>query len=460
MQTDWLNCHPVFYNTRTQSYSHCIHDVIELDDIHFHPEGLKNYLAFGYSVFGQTPLENIKFLGPCEKISKQNDRLIIEQMDNPCDHINDYVYTESELIELIRFRLNEWLNQNPAEIILPLSGGYDSRLIASLINDRSRVRAFSYGLSAQQTQSFEVLRAKTVADMLDISWMDIPLGDFHDYFDDWESLFGPSTHAHGMYHFEFYQKITEAFPSGGVFLSGICGDAWAGSISPQIVKSPEDISKLAYSHGLHADDSQLKLKVSDDLLMQYWQQNQDRISIYPQQIIAMMHMKIILLSYLLRVPEHFGFQVWSPFLLPEICLGMLNLPHDRRKNRIWQQEYFQSRGLYVETRMKHEDMRNVLNYDAIRRRSLQPLSTQLLSPYFNQDYLLWINHNIKYSLVNRFIHNSQNNRIIGPIMQRLNIKDETLQAYAAYLTLKPIENLLIRKEGLHESGASGRVRIS
>ena len=81
-----------------------------------------------------------------------------------------------------------------------------------------------------QSRSFEVVQAKALANRFGIRWERIPLGDFHHYFDDWDAEFGLSTHAHGMYHFEFYTKIRERLKGRHAFLSGIVGDAWAGSI--------------------------------------------------------------------------------------------------------------------------------------------------------------------------------------------------------------------------------------
>ena len=49
--SDWLNLHPVFYNTKTLDISHNIKDVIDYCDLELDPEGFNNYLDFGYSVF-------------------------------------------------------------------------------------------------------------------------------------------------------------------------------------------------------------------------------------------------------------------------------------------------------------------------------------------------------------------------------------------------------------------------
>ena len=70
IETDWLASTPIFYNQKTGSVSANIHDVMpSAGEFSFHPEGLYNYLDFGYSVFGQTPLADVQFLPPATRLS-------------------------------------------------------------------------------------------------------------------------------------------------------------------------------------------------------------------------------------------------------------------------------------------------------------------------------------------------------------------------------------------------------
>ena len=68
--TDWLASKPVFYNTKTKKVSHNVNDVIDTNDNEFHHSGFNNYLETGDSVFGQTPVINVKFLSPHSKIRR------------------------------------------------------------------------------------------------------------------------------------------------------------------------------------------------------------------------------------------------------------------------------------------------------------------------------------------------------------------------------------------------------
>ena len=66
-QTDWLASKNIFYNTRTNQISDNVNDLIDANHIEFHAEGLRNYLDYGYSVYGQTPIKEIRFLLPNTK---------------------------------------------------------------------------------------------------------------------------------------------------------------------------------------------------------------------------------------------------------------------------------------------------------------------------------------------------------------------------------------------------------
>jgi hypothetical protein len=205
---------------------------VDTDPI-FHPEGLYNYFSFGYSVFGQTPLESIRFMRYSSRLWQTDSGVFsLEFLDDPFYSFENYRVSESDVIDLIRHKVREWEASLPAdqEIVLPLSGGLDSRLLLWCLREPSRVRAYTYGISKDQGRSLEVVHAKALAERFGIRWEQIPLGGFHRYFEGLDSEFGISTHAHGMYHFEFYSKIREKLRGRHGFLSGIVGDAWAGSI--------------------------------------------------------------------------------------------------------------------------------------------------------------------------------------------------------------------------------------
>jgi len=453
-QTDWLASDPVFYNEITGTISHNINEVIDFNNIEFHPEGLHNYLNFGYSVFEQTPLKNIKFLRHSSQVSFVDNKINVEYFNDIAEKIIGKETQEDDVLNLLEKKINNWSNTNEGEIVLPLSGGYDSRLLAFLVKDKERIRAFSYGISKNQENSLEVVKAKKIAEILRIKWDFIPLGFYHKYFDEWDKLYGPSTHAHGMYHIEFYNNLKTKIKGGNPFLSGIIGDAWAGSLKFGDFNSYQSLISLAITHGMNADSSFCKLKYDNTILKNYYNENTLKIQDKRFQVVESMRLKILLLNYLIKVPAHFGFKSWSPFLDSEIAIAMLNLPVEKRKDRLWQTDFFKKNNLYIEDLNLDFALENTLNLQAINNISLQPLNNKLLRELFDERYIESINNVLSSKTTyQKTIIKLLNVWGSRGLLYRLGYRkssfdkpsQQILKTYFAYLTLKPIENLLIKR---------------
>ena len=116
------------------------------------------------------------------------------------------------------------------KLFLPLSGGYDSRMLAANQQTNCNIMARTYGYSYPIENAYEVSRAKAVARELRIDdWKPVDLGsDFiAKYGPKWFDIFGTSHHLHGMYILCFYDKVfseEELRPT----ISGFLGDAVVG----------------------------------------------------------------------------------------------------------------------------------------------------------------------------------------------------------------------------------------
>ena len=441
-ETDWLASRPVFYNEKTGKASHSINNVIDYANLQIDPEGFNNYLDFGYSVFGQTPVKHVKFLRHSSRLwADEKGNLTIESLPDPVDAFLESRYSETDIIDLLQSKVREWERSVDGEIVVPTSGGYDSRLLSWLITDKTRIRSFTYGISEKQAESSEVVYARKLAEILGTKWEHIQLGDFHRYFDDWDRLFGPATHAQGMYHIEFYKKIEERVVGGNPLISGIIGDGWAGSVNIQPFEDRAHLTRLSYSHGVSADSVQSVFSGERKLLSHYWETQGSRLRDPRIRIVESMRCKIILLTYLMAVPRSLNFMCWSPFLDIRIAMGMLNLPPARRNNRLWQKEYFQKAGLDLNSMGLHAAQQNTLDLQALRRIPLQPLDINLLKEVINPNYVKWINENAVAP--SRSLVYLLNVRKVGGALRRLGFNtDKQLKAYSAYLVLLPIEKLL------------------
>jgi hypothetical protein len=460
-ETDWLGTHPIFYNERTARVSHNISDVIDFANLEFDPDGFNNYIRFGYCVFQHTPIRHVKFLPPATRLTVHNDRRLVltPVPDGFADRLGR-VSDERNVLAALEAAIHRWEHQTEGTIIVPTSGGYDSRLLNLLIRDKRRIRSYTFGLSSRQERSHEVVYARALAKRLGTQWRHIPLGDFHHYFDQWDQLFGVSTHAHGMYQLEFYQQIADRHPRGRPLLCGIIGDAWAGGVEVPPIRLPEDLIQLGWTHGMHADpgmsvlpadggasrDSRTSGSRTSHLAEEYFEGQRERLADARFRVVEAMRFKMVLLTYLLRLPAQLGFRPWSPFLEPDIALAMLNLPAARRAGRRWQQELFARYKLDFEAQPLRVDRRNTLNQQALRRVPPPPLDERLLREVIRPEYIQWINRTIRrctaawdvfWGLVRR--------RHLGRPLRRRGLRDRRLEAYYAYLTLRPIENALRRR---------------
>jgi len=392
IQNDWLGSIPVFYNEKELIVSTL--SLKTLTDHEIHPEGLANFVESGFSILGQTPFQNVKFMRYYSKLILTPDGMQSVLKEDPVLGENVFTYISDEKIVSKRIEtfIRNFEKCTSGEIIIPTSGGFDSRLLNLYVKDKSRIRAFSYGISDNQSESFEVIHAKKVAEILNISWEQIKLGDYNDLMGKWFELFGISTHLHGMYQIEFYQKIfaRHRFDKTATLLSGIVGDAWSGNVSIKPISTEEELSSLSYSHGLHADVTALTISHGSELRKNFFRTYHGYLENEKIRIVFLIRFKLILLSYLLIVPEYFGIPTWTPFLNFDIVLGMLNLPEERRKGRQWQQDIFKKNKIDLETITKNKDMSNTLNRQAFTRFKFHPLNVPLLQKYFDTHYLISI----------------------------------------------------------------------
>ncbi len=302
-----------------------------------------------------------------------------------------------EVLELAGAKINA-AAAGDGDVVVPTSGGLDSRLIDVLLTDRSRIRAFSYGTSDDPARSVEVVKAAELARRLGLRWELVPLGAFHRYFDEWDALFGVATHAHGMYQIEFYRRILQRVPAGSTVLSGICGDRFAGA--DRDVRGAEEISTRAAVYEVFRNpsmnaDSRFSYLRSENLGALQLLESTPRIrtEIRPR-VFTIQRLRIGLLSYLLSVPASLGFRAEGPYLDIDLAMRMLTLPAQQRRDRRWQREFFARQGVDLEARAFACDERNTLNFTGMRKVPLKPLDVALLRELVRPDYVRWINRTV------------------------------------------------------------------
>jgi hypothetical protein len=452
-----LGTNPVFYNTRTGLVSLSVDDVIEHDALEVDPEGLDTFLSFGYCALGLTPIRHVRFLPPCSELRRVGGKFHVTPLSDPANILLEDVppTREGEVLDLIRAKVQDWESKTEGPIVVPTSGGFDSRLLTLCVRDRKRVRAFTYGTSHCQSESREVVVARRLSEILGTVWEQVELRRIHVHMDEWYRLFGCATHAHGMYHIAFYRCVRALLPDGEwPLLSGIIGDVWAGNWTVPAVEGSDRIATLARSYGMNADPRACVYVTAQMTEESYLRENRELLSRAQGRIVLAARFKMMLLRYLLSVPESCGFRPWSPFLDPDVALAMLRLPADRRRDRTWQRDFFRREGVDMESMGLGGSYEIALNRMAVDEWPLLPLSVDLLSTLIEPKYTEWINRLVTGSPALRRCrdrwYTCRNGLMDVPYLNaflyRCGFREERnpfASAYGAYMTLWPLQRLLL-----------------
>lgn len=458
-KTDWLASRPVFYNQKTGAISYSMNDCIDWNNFKIDAEGLYWYLKFGYSVFGHTMVEDVRFLLPDSEIfCGQDGKVEIRQnSDSAMKYYGKSNRKSSEVFQEILDNISVWLKSIPEKsvVILPLSGGLDSRILAMEGAGDERIHAYSYGYSKNQRESYEVVKAYKVAQATNIRWQHISLADYYSeqYMDRYYSIYGAETHLHGMYQMEFYDRILDQenanqnLSDKKYILSGIIGDGWAGAVHVPHVTSVQDISKIGYTHGMCIDDDVLLLKHGYDLASEFLEEYKYQLREENWRIIFAMRFKMMLLSYLVRTPEIMGMISYAPFLQEELAMDMLNLPWNEKEGRKWQHIELEKRGLDIGWEKKACDYNDSVNEEIYRKYPLKLLNEAVLGRVISKDYIRYINSEICKPTW-RYV--SAKPRTIKNIYNKMVTKhnESIMDARTKWRVLSSVERLLAKAERL------------
>lgn len=446
LSTDWIGSKTIFYNVKTLKISENILDVINQHDFQWDKSGLAAYCDYGYAVYGRTPIKDVLFLLPNQKISIKNNQINIEETrldEKIFESIQDRTSSD-HCIDLLRSKL-EVYDSNIEETFIPLSGGFDSRMLLYFFPNKSKIKAYTYGISSPQKESFEVKTAEALANHFHIPWKHIELGNYNLYIDKFYNSFGPSCHSHGMYHHEFYDLIRKDQNKSHHLLSGLIGDAWAGSIKVSDIKSPGDLIHLAHHHQMKADSQFLNFKISSNELYEFfWEREKKRIADPRWRVVLSMRTKMMLLKYLITVPMEYSYKVYAPFIESDLALNMLKLPDHLRDNRNWQKDFLASKSL-LKILGPDANMTNNLNTQALKKNAIPPLDVSALKEIFSEDYLKWINRNLlttSGSNIKEFLDRKIKRQRVRKLIKNLGFDDVHLKAYFAYLTLYPLQQII------------------
>ena len=442
IENDWLGSIPVFYNEKECIISSLSPLCLKNKEVDL--EGLKNYCLFGYSVLEKTPFKSVRFLRYFSKLTVKNNELTVEYKKDPAldDDFISRPSCEVSVVQKMKEYISEKVEMTNGDVVLPISGGYDSRILSYLVKDKSRIKSYTYGISEDQSQSFEVVHAKKISHIFNIDWKHIELKDFNKHIASWFSAYGFSAHLHGMYHIEFYTKILEPNNlNNPVFLSGIVGDCWAESGKFKPIDNHNDVAAMGYSHGMSLDENHLAFSSDGPSLHEFYDEFKVLLSDERIRAIFVIRKKLILLSYLTQIPEYFGIPVFTPYLNLEIVRDTLNIRKARRVKRLWQSDLFRKVGLNLEDMNLKSKKSNKLDYKIGLASNFEKIDVSLTKPYFKFERLEEINNLIatQPKLVERLKNELLYVPKVGGLLRRIGCSNKRLRAQYDYKVIKAFE---------------------
>lgn len=224
---------------------------------------------------------------------------------------DELIQQEHELVKkIVQYAANR-------TILIPLSGGYDSRYLLALLTkyNYSNIACYTYG----RKDSHEVITAQSVAKALNAKWIFIEYTDqLLDIFleDEWNNYSSINHHYSSLPHEQdffalYYLKQHNLLPENAVVMNGFCQDILAGSFLEN--KNPFNIREhIFYKHGLRL--SQIPYSNS-------WNG-------YQEWLIKNRLSKFIVNS--IRVYEYFGLDFYLPFWDKKWVQFWVALKHEDR----------------------------------------------------------------------------------------------------------------------------------
>jgi hypothetical protein len=349
IRSDWLGSFPCYYD-----------DVEKEIASHW---GMLNLQLRERDPIGSYILKRYSFI-PTSRTLKQgvsrmlcNQTLVWRPHEIECrtSHSNLNYETSiqsSTVVQRIAARLSNDGLEN-SEAIIPLSGGYDSRFLASIVKGElgQNFRSFTYSLLGPRGDCFESKVSKVVAQKLGVPWRSFDLTGYARYegtIIDWTGGF---SHVNGDYYEMFANQVLQLNekPQNGktLVVSGIVGDLWCGKVGKGYYSNIQ-AEDVLYSHGISTYDWMLnsnEIEVSIQAKIELNSFFSERINSNETFLLELVRAKVPLLSFLCFSFEKRGIRCSAPFLDKTVVEAVLSLEPKQRLNRKWQKEYFKNQGL-------------------------------------------------------------------------------------------------------------------
>jgi asparagine synthase (glutamine-hydrolysing) len=367
--TDKSRSTPLFFTNIEDEFniSDSIDTIISLSNCN-EPEqiAVDVFLRTGYTINNQTLIKNIFVTEPCEILCiKENKWESKSYLSYPKLFSQQNIKSEekeaelAEILHQIFSRLFKAIESRP--IAIPLSGGYDSRLVAYMakLYHKNKILAYTYG----SKNNCEIENAKRTAEVLGIDWIFIEYNsntienftndpDFQNYY-----RFA-SNYTSSFWLQDYFAvktiKDKKLVDDDCIFIPGLTGDSIAGVFLQR--KYTENASEHIFSKNFYQFEStkEQKAKIISEIEKFKYIKNEEAWQSFYLWFILQRQTKFNANSA--RVYTFFGYDYHIPFWDNDFLTFYLGLPYELKSfkclyNKVVE-SIFQSSGLLFKNELQ------------------------------------------------------------------------------------------------------------
>jgi asparagine synthase (glutamine-hydrolysing) len=303
----------------------------------------QEYLAAGHVTQNKTLLKNVSQLGAGEIAIFTEDKVDVISyfhfLPNTYE-VDTFENFSNRFIEILDNSYKSLINSlNGRTVVIPLSGGYDSRSIASMFKRHGYQNVICYSFG--QTGSPEMVTSQKVAEKLGYRWMFIETtpDDVHGFpkSDEFLRYVDYAANASSFYIIQDFFAVKKMrqeglIPDDSVFMPGHSGDTLGGSNFLELFSGDEskdemirklidyryDLNKVT-DEFLESIEKKLNKQYSDSykpaLWFDYWCMKEWNPKMFANGV---------------RVYEFFGYSYWLPLWGKDLLNFFANLPLEFR----------------------------------------------------------------------------------------------------------------------------------
>lgn len=340
---------PLFYLNNKQKLflSDNFYELLDSNsNLSFDNVAVNQFLSGAITLGSLTVIKGIQQIQSAELVEFENDHISSHLLSSVLNAGKNYQYSEEESIDqfnLAADRLCKSLQNK--QVVLPLSGGYDSRLIACWLKQHKieNVICFTYG--RKDTSDIQI--SKQVAQALGYEWHYIEhtpelVADFQKD-NEFSEYFKNMSRGTSMFYMQEYFAVRELcrrniIQPGFVAIPGHSGDMLGGSQFYKVIPPKNKINNLAekafnssfaYMNLKRKDKQTIKDQVKQQLyFLETSLDIQSDYKLYEEWLVRERIAKYVFNSA--HVFTHFGGEVRFPFWDDELYSYWFNMPIEKR----------------------------------------------------------------------------------------------------------------------------------